>query len=226
MSSSVVIHKGIMKNLVIFLIFSLSAAVVKSQAYDPLFIFDQFYTAKIHFKNRSVTVANMNYDAVNNRMYFKQGEDLMELTNAAMIDSISWAGKRCFIISDKGYMEKVSVDNGTVYISWRIQNVNLGSRGALGAVTQGKVETISIRSLGVFSATDAKGHSADVFQQKNNNEYYISVNGKLEKINNIKHAQKLFPAQKAAIQAFAKEHKINMKEPLSALEFLNYCLGL
>ena len=226
MSSSVVIHKGIMKNLVIFLIFSLSAAVVKAQAYDPLFIFDQFYPAKIHFKNRSVTAANIIYDAVNDRMYFKQGEDLMELTNAAMIDSISWAGKRCFITSDKGYMEKVSVDNGTVYISWRIQNVNLGSRGALGAVTQGKVETISIRSLGVFSATDAKGHSADVFQQKNNNEYYISVNGKLEKINNIKHAQKLFPAQKATIQAFAKEHKINMKEPLSALEFLNYCLGL
>lgn len=226
MSSSVVINQDVMKNLVIFLIFSLTAAGLQAQAYDPLFIFDQFLSAKIHFKNRSVTVANMNYDAVNDRMYFKQGEDMMELTNAAMIDSISWAGKRCFVPREKGYMEKVIVDNGTVYIAWRIQNVNVGSKGALGAVTQGKVETISIRSLGVFSATDAKGHSADVFQQKNNNEYYLSINGKLEKINNIKQAQKLYPAHKEAIRSFVKEHNINMKEPLSALEFLNYCLGL
>lgn len=226
MSSSVVTDEGIMKKSVIFLIFSLFATIVKAQAYDPLFIFDQFYPAKIHFKNRSVTAANMNYDAVNDRMYFKQGEDLMELTNASMIDSISWAGKRCFITSDRGYKEKISMDNGTIYIAWRIKNVNIGSKGALGAVTQGKVETISIRSLGVFSATDAKGHSADVFQQKNNNEYFIPINGKLEKITTVKHLYKLFPKHKEKIKAFIKEQGIKMNEPILVLELLNYCLGL
>ena len=65
-----------MKNLAIFLLFSVYALVATAQANDPLFIFDQFYNAKIHFKNRSVTVAPMNYDAVNDRMYFKQGSAL------------------------------------------------------------------------------------------------------------------------------------------------------
>lgn len=215
-----------MKRLYSLLLVCLIIAGVQAQDNKPLFIFEQFVNAKIHFKNRSVTVASMNYDAVNDKMYFKQNDDLMELTNAAMIDSIVWAGKRSFVSLNQGFLEQIKLENGTAFIRWKIKNVNIGSAGAFGTVTQGKVETISVRAMGVFSATDAASNSADVYQQKNANEYYIRVDGNLERINNIKHAQKLFPAQKAAIQAFAKEHKINMKEPLSALEFLNYCLGL
>lgn len=215
-----------MKRLYSLLLVCLIIAGVQAQDNKPLFIFEQFVNAKIHFKNRSVTVAPMNYDAVNDKMYFKQNDDLMELTNAAMIDSIVWAGKRSFVSLNQGFLEQIKLENGTAFIRWKIKNVNIGSAGAFGTVTQGKVETISVRAMGVFSATDAASNSADVYQQKNANEYYIRVDGNLERINNIKHAQKLFPAHKEAIRTFAKEHNINMKEPLSALEFLNYCLGL
>ena len=123
-------------------------------------------------------------------------------------------------------MEQVKMGNGTVFIHWHIKNVNVGSRGALGMVTQAKVESISVRAMGVFSATDAKGHSADVFQQKNNNEYFIPINGKLEKITTVKHLYKLFPKHKEKIKAFIKEQGIKMNEPILVLELLNYCLGL
>ena len=192
----------------------------------PLFIFDQFINAKIHFKNRSVTVASMNYDAVNDKMFFKQNGDLMELTNAAMIDSIVWAGKRSFVSHGQGFLEQIKLENGTALIRWKIKNVNIGSAGALGAVTQAKVETISVRAMGVFSATDATSNSADVYQQKNANEYYITLNGKLEKITTVKHLYKLFPKHKEKIKAFIKEQGIKMNEPILVLEVLNYCLGL
>ena len=192
----------------------------------PLFIFDQFINAKIHFKNRSVTVASMNYDAVNDKMFFKQDGDLMELTNAAMIDSIVWAGKRSFVSHGQGFLEQIKLENGTALIRWKIKNVNIGSAGALGAVTQAKVETISVRAMGVFSATDATSNSADVYQQKNANEYYITLNGKLEKITTVKHLYKLFPKHKEKIKAFIKEQGIKMNEPILVLEVLNYCLGL
>ena len=90
-----------------------------------------------------------------------------------------------FHYTSKNYLEKVTLDNGTCYIAWRIKNVNVGSAGAYGTTTQGKVESISVRSLGVFSATDAASHSGDVFQQKNANEYYLSVDGKMKKITKI-----------------------------------------
>jgi hypothetical protein len=215
-----------MKNLSFFFLFSFYALVTTAQAYDPLFIFEQFSNAKMHFKNRSVTVAAMNYDAVNDKMYFKNNGELMELSNQEMIDSISWAGKRCFITQGKKYLEKVTLDNGTCYIAWRIKNVNVGSAGAYGTTTQGKVESISVRSLGVFSATDAASHSGDVFQQKNANEYYLSLDGKLKKITNKKHVLKLFPKHHEAINEFMDKENIKMNEPLSVLELLNFCLGL
>lgn len=215
-----------MKNLSFFFLFSFYALTATAQAYDPLFIFEQFTNAKIHFKNRSVTVATMNYDAVNDKMYFKNNGELMELSNQEMIDSISWASKRCFITQGKNYLEKVTLDNGTCYIAWRIKNVNVGSAGAYGTTTQGKVESISVRSLGVFSATDAASHSGDVFQQKNANEYYLSLDGKLKKITNKKHVLKLFPKHHEAINEFMDKENIKMNEPLSVLELLNFCLGL
>ena len=215
-----------MKNLSFFFLFSFYALVTTAQAYDPLFIFEQFSNAKIHFKNRSVTVATMNYDAVNDKMYFKNNGELMELSNQEMIDSISWAGKRSFITNGKSYLEKVNLDNGTCYIAWRIRNVNVGSAGAYGTTTQGKVESISVRSLGVFSATDAASHSGDVFQQKNANEYYLPIDGKLKKITNLKHLYKLYPVHKDAIKEYADKEKIKMNEPLSVLQVLNYCMGL
>ena len=214
-----------MKKLYFFLLLFIGVLNASAQE-KPLFIFEKFINAKIHFKNRSVTVASMNYDAVNDKMFFKQNEELMELTNYAMIDSIVWAGKRTFISNGNGFLEQIKMDNGTAFIRWRIKNVNVGSRGAFGTVTQGKVESISIRSMGVFSASDAESNSADVFQQKNNNEYFIPINGKLEKITTVKHLYKLFPKHKEKIKDFIKEQGIKMNEPILVLELLNYCLGL
>ena len=202
-----------------------SVSTIYSQI-KPLFIFEQFANAKVHFKNRSVTVVPMNYDAVNDKMYFKDQGNLMELTNAALVDSIVWAGKRTFIPYGKGFFEQVRLVNGTAFIHWRIKNVNVGSRGALGMVTQAKVESISVRAMGVFSATDATSQSADVYQQKNANEYYLPIEGKLKKITTKKHDLKNYPQHKAAIEEFMDKNKIQMNEPLSVLELLNFCMGL
>lgn len=214
-----------MKKLYSFLLLFVWALNASAQE-KPLFIFEKFVNAKIHFKNRSVTVAPMNYDAVNDKMYFKQNEDLMELTNYAMIDSIVWAGKRTFVSYGNGFLEQVKMDNGTAFIRWRIKNVNVGSRGAFGTVTQGKVESISIRSMGVFSAGDADSNSADVFQQKNTNEYFLPLNGKLNKITTLKHLYKFYPAHKDAIKGYVDSEHIKMEEPLLVLQLLNYCMGL
>ena len=214
-----------MKRLLPLILFFWISLTVSAQN-EPLFIFEQFVNAKIHFKNRSVTVAPMNYDAVNDKMFYKDKGNLMELTNAAIIDSIVSAGKRSFVPHTGGFMEQVKMENGTVFIHWHIKNVNVGSRGALGMVTQAKVESISVRAMGVFSATDATSQSADVYQQKNANEYYLPIEGKLKKITTKKHVLKLYPQHKAAIEEFMDKNKIQMTEPLSVLELLNFCMGL
>lgn len=208
-------------------LFSFLLIVLSANAQsEPLFIFDQFVNAKIHFKNRSVTVAPMNYDAVNDKMYFKEQSNLMELTNAALIDSIVWAGKRTFMPNANGFWEQVRVENGQVFIHWRIKKVNVGATGAMGAVTQAKVEAVNIRSMGVFSAESQRINSADVYQQKNVNEYYLLKDGKYKKITNKKHVLKLFPNHVSAIEDYMDKNETQMTDPISVLELLNFCMGL
>lgn len=214
-----------MKRLLLLLL-AISSFFPGKARNEPLFIFDQFYNAKVHFKNRSVTVVAMNYDAVNDKMFFKEQGSLMELTNAALIDSIVWAGKRTFLPHENGYFEQVKMDNGPVYIHWRIKNVNVGATGAMGVVTQAKVEAVNIRSMGVFSAESQRVNSADVYQQKNANEYYLPIDGKFKKITNKKHVLKLYPDHKSEIEAYMDKENIKMQEPLSVLQLLNFCMGL
>ena len=186
---------------------------------DPVFIFKQFVHAKIHFKNRSITVVPMNYDAVNDKMYFKRDGQLMELMQLSAIDSVVWAKQFCFVYHEQKFLEKVALKNGTVFIHWQVRNVSVGSIGALGQVTQAKVDR-------VYSSKSWRDRSSDIYKLKNQNDYYLLLDGSLKKVTTLKQILKLFPEYKVEIETFVREQKTNMQMPQSVLDLLDYCLNL
>lgn len=188
------------------------------------FILEDFTDAKVYFKNNTVTVAPMNYDASTNRMFFMQNDERMELTNTHAIDSIIWPGVGKFITNKNSYLEEIKLTNGVAYIQWKLKNAYLGSRGAFGVTTQAKVEQVYLRTIGVYSTKDEK--VVDIYQQKNDNSYYLKINGEFHKVNSLKQITKLFPAHKDKIETYAKNKKVDMKETLSILQLLDYCLSL
>ena len=207
-----------MKRIFLYLLVSFIVSVACAQN-EPVFIFKQFVHAKIHFKNRSITVVPMNYDAVNDKMYFKRDGQLMELMQLDRIDSVVWAKQFCFVCHDQKFLEKVTLKNGTAFIHWQVRSVNVGAIGAMGRVTQAKVER-------VYSSESWRNHSADIYKQKNQNDYYLLWDGSLKKVTTLKQILKLFPDHKADIEAFVEEQKIKMQMPQSVLELLDYCLNL
>ena len=207
-----------MKRFCLNLLVCFIASVACAQN-DPVFIFKQFVHAKIHFKNRSITVVPMNYDAVNDKMYFKRDGQLMELMQLSSIDSVVWAKKFCFVCHEQKFLEKVQLKNGTAFIHWQVRNVNVGSIGALGQVTQAKVDR-------VYSSKDWRDHSSDIYKLKNQNDYYLLLNGSLKKVTTLKQILKLFSKHKADIELFVEKQQTNMQMPQSVLELLDYCLDL
>ena len=161
----------------------------------------------------------MNYDAVNDKMYFQRDGQLMELMQLDRIDSVVWAKQFCFVCHDQKFLEKVPLKNGTAFIHWQVRSVNIGAIGAMGQVTQAKVER-------VYSSESWRNHSADIYKQKNQNDYYLLWDGSLKKVTTLKQILKLFPDHKADIEAFVEEQKIKMQMPQSVLELLDYCLNL
>ena len=207
-----------MKRIFLYLLVSFIVSVACAQN-EPVFIFKQFVHAKIHFKNRSITVVPMNYDAVNDKMYFQRDGQLMELMQLDRIDSVVWAKQFCFVCHDQKFLEKVTLKNGTAFIHWQVRSVNVGAIGAMGRVTQAKVER-------VYSSESWRNHSADIYKQKNQNDYYLLLDGSLKKVTTLKQILKLFPDHKADIEAFVEEQQIKMQIPQSVLELLDYCLNL
>ena len=207
-----------MKRFCLYLLVCFSVSVAFAQN-DPVFIFKQFVHAKIHFKNRSITVVPMNYDAVNDKMYFKRDGQLMELMQLSGIDSVVWAKKFCFVRYEQKFLEKLQLKNGTAFIHWQIRNVNVGSIGALGQVTQAKVDR-------VYSSESWRALSADIYKLKNQNDYYLLLEGSLKKATTLKQILKLFPMHKAEIESFVEEQQTNMQMPQSVLDLLDYCLNL
>ena len=196
-----------MKRIFLYLLVSFIVSVACAQN-EPVFIFKQFVHAKIHFKNRSITVVPMNYDAVNDKMYFQRDGQLMELMQLDRIDSVVWAKQFCFVCHDQKFLEKVTLKNGTAFIHWQVRSVNVGAIGAMGRVTQAKVER-------VYSSESWRNHSADIYKQKNQNDYYLLWDGSLKKVTTLKQILKLFPDHKADIEAFVEEQKIKMQMPQS-----------
>ena len=207
-----------MKRIFLYFLVSFIVSVACAQN-EPVFIFKQFVHAKIHFKNRSITVVPMNYDAVNDKMYFQRDGQLMELMQLDRIDSVVWAKQFCFVCHDQKFLEKVPLKNGTAFIHWQVRSVNIGAIGAMGQVTQAKVER-------VYSSESWRNHSADIYKQKNQNDYYLLLDGSLKKATTLKQILKLFPDHKADIEAFVEEQQIKMQIPQSVLDLLDYCLNL
>lgn len=215
--------------LVLFM--GLMGIILSTVAQDhTILLFDSFVTGKIHFKNHAVTTASMNYDAGHGRILYQQNEELMELTNSFMVDSVSF-GQRQFIPMGKSYAEKIPTEHGTVYVNWVLKDVNVGSKGAYGMPTHGKVESLKSYDFGLSSETytayDKQAvKSTDMFRRKNANTYYISVNGEMKEIKSTKQLIKLYPQKEKEIRQYMSDTKVNLKEPYKALQLLDFCLSL
>lgn len=204
---------------------------MSAQQFSRIFLFDEFAKAQIKFRNRTQATVSLNYDVANKKMLYTQGDDLMEVTNIQTVDTIFVKGHKFIPVANVFY-EVVPLKNGIVYIDWLIKDVNIGSKGALGAVTQGSVHNLQMSNLGLNAVemyTPYKQQelgSTDLYQRKSDNTYFIRKKNKFVKLKTLKQLKKASPDNKDKIDAFAKENKIDMKETRDALLVINYCLGL
>ncbi|MCF0179750.1 MAG: hypothetical protein HUJ97_05830 [Bacteroidales bacterium] len=227
-----------MKKLIILFFIILCSA--SSRAQERIFIFDNFETATVQFKNGAKNVSLMNYDANGGKMYFIQGEELMELQGVENIANVTF-GERKFVQEKSDFLELVKLENGDVNILWRIHKIHEGYKGAYGLVTQsGGARKITLEGNfgmgglsgagggmynGTYGVNTEDGATRfDVWKAKSENVYYIIKDGKTIKIKRTKDLQKAFPEKKEDIKNFMDENNINMLNADMALKLINYVL--
>lgn len=175
-------------------------------------------------KNGAKTTALLNYDAANRRMMFKQGDDLMILTNAESVDTIYLDNRKFFPIKNHLFLECVPCVNGTVYINWSLRNKFQGQKGAYGQVSHAaNIETINTN---YWTNNGYNKESLDIYKIANDNEYWLNLDGNFVHCKNKKTLLKLFPDRKQEIEKYIKERNIDFSKAEQMIDLLDYCMGL
>lgn len=202
--------------------------VLSASAQKHIFLFPEFQDGTISFKGYpQQEKVVMNIDAMTQTVYYYQGETLMELTNVPMIDTLSLGGKT-FVIKDGLLCERLAWPEDTLYVNWKFKKVNVGSKGALGATTQNKVDVLWT-SLTPGEAQEGEGLFArrgdyirDVWESKGDNTYFFSIDGREYKARRLKDLYKAFPDQSADLKAFVKERQYTLEKAQQAFQVIAF----
>lgn len=189
-----------------------------------LYLFDEFADGRVLFKNGSSTPAKLNYDAANREMTYYQAGELMVLGGTQQIDTVFIAGRK-FIPAGRVFLEIQPLIRGELFINWKLKPVYRGKTGVYGVVTQ----SASVRHINTnyLNHTSFERQTADVYSAASQNEYWIKLADKPVKFKDRKSLLKLFPAAKRPlIEAFMKEHGLDMKKTIDVMETVDYCLSL
>lgn len=188
------------------------------------FLFLDFIQGTVVMKNGAKTTVPLNYDGSNRKMMFKQGDDLLILTNTESIDTIYIGKRKFFPVGNHFFLERISGEHGTVYINWSLQSKYQGQKGAYGQVSQAaNVESIN---TSYWTNGNYNNESPDVYKLRNNNEYWLERNGKFVKCRNTKTLLRLFPQQEVYIKEYITRNKISFDNVERVLILLDYCLSL
>lgn len=210
---------------------------------ERIFLFPEFGEASIYMKNRFVTKSPMNYDANNGKVYFMQGDEMMELTNLMQIDSIRF-DDRLFVVKNSDIVETHPTPAGPIQIKWRINKIHEGYAGALGSTSQVPSKKIQLNGnfgMGNFSGNggggmyngsfgvndDSEGgRNNDIWRIKNKNTYYFAKDGKEYAVSKVSQLYKAFPKQKDQIKDYAKEHDLDFSTAEKAVALIAYAMSL
>ena len=211
------------------LVLSLTAA----SAQQRLYLFPDFVDASVRFiGSPKIEQLHLNFDMLSQKVLYIENDVLMEITNMGMIQTLVTEDRK-FMIKDGLFCEIKTNDDFQVLVNWRIKKVNVGSKGALGATTQAKVEALRTYEFETAytitdwrKPTEQSAHAYEVWRQKNENTYFITIGGSEHKVKYLKDLYKEFPEQKAQLQAYAKANKLTLQNAEDAFKMFDYLYSI
>ena len=220
-------------SLLFILCVSIPWTGAQNQQFERRYLFPEFTVGHIQFYNGSQVNIKMNFDARNQKIFYYDGETLMEMTNLPMIKTLT-IQDRVFIVKEGLLCEVFDNEKGPVLVNWSFKNVNKGSKGALGTTTQGKVEVLSSFDFGHSTYSPAnpgklegKGiHAAEVWEKKNDNTYFVSIRDQWYRIKTLKDLYAAFPEYATQLKGYAKSIRLTMVKAEDAFKMFDYLHSL
>lgn len=186
---------------------------------QDIFLFENYTPRRVVMKDRSIIPAQLNYDCVNQEVYYSENNEDMILTDTDKVEAI-FIGGRKFVPAGNAFREEMDTEAGKLFVEWKTKVVNAGKKGAMGVITHGGTVAKADVKMAQMEGFDKTGN--EIYNVNPENTYYLQVNNKLKKFKTVKDLCKLFPKEKESqIQAFATREKINIQNPWDVLKLIN-----
>lgn len=213
-----------MKHLILTFVylFLFTSGTIKAQ--NSIRLFPEFQESTILMRNKAIIKSQVNYDTTHDKLLYKEGNTIMELTNVSDIDTI-YIKQHKFIVSGLGFYEVRTLQKGILFIKWHLKSVNIGKKGAYGQTTQSYVQNINTSTFNNSGIINYE--SSDIFEMNNYNQYSISLpNNKIKRFNDKKSLFKLFPEHITSIKEFINEAHIDFQHVDDIVKLCNFSLAL
>ena len=184
-------------------------ACLQASAQQESYLFPDFVRGHMVFANGSSADADVDFDTIRQTLYYIRGNDVMELTNLQDLRTLT-IGERTFVMHDGLLCEVYDLQGNKVLVNWKFRNVNKGSKGAMGATTQNRVDVLWTAGSHATADDRTGEHSLDIWSIRCENTYFLTVDGQDYKAKKLKDLYKAFPDVAPQLKAFAKENHLLM----------------
>jgi len=224
--------KHIINILFLIVAFSLQSFSQQNEQY----IFPEFTTGKIFFKDYAVGESRLNYNMILGAMQFispEEGKVLIINDPINTILRIEINGRQFFPFKINEFTEKLTNGDITLHVRKKNNRKSVGESGPYGAsletASSSQVhslpEPVFIDSASIHKQlSDPKSKSDDPSIKR---FYYLrNVKGKFNQISGSKTFEKEYPKHKDAIKEFVKENNIKFNQEDDLKKLIEYCNSL
>lgn len=184
------------------------------------YLFKDFSTGVVQFRNGTVTDAPMNYNTISGKMVFEKAGKFLVLTNTETIDTVFLQNRR-FIPYDEVFLEVIIESPIPLFIMYKGELMSPGKAAGYGGTSQ---TTSSTSYSTVF--TDSKSYNINLpegYSVDKSTVNWVLVNGKMEKFLNEKQFVRIFKNKEADLHKFIRENRINFENKNDLLKLLYFC---
>ena len=191
------------------------------------YVFPEFLAGQVHFADGKRSANLLNYNVLIGEMHFVDNEDVLAFPDLSDILIVVVNKRRFFPFNKTEFCEEIyAIDDVRLCVRRKGRVMEKSKTGAYGMETSAS-SVKSYSSIG--NSGDGRQHSIQVSGKVKvsvDNFYYFLNKGKYIQIKNEKSIIKQFPGHNAKIEAFVKEHKINIKDEDDLKELIAYCIDL
>lgn len=192
-----------------------------SQEKKDQYLFPDFTSSYIYYKDGKVFQVPTNYDLFKNEFIFiDKDNEKKEFTDPGMIVSIK-AGNRTFRLIFGNEAAEV-IQNDPIILIQYIGEKRIKKNLSMG----GKTETASVDSYSNLYSYGIEDNTNNIELANIRYQFYLDINKRLKRFSTEKQFLKLFPKQKEQLKKYMEENQVDFNSIDQVVKLCNYAFTL